>query len=199
MPTGYTADIKNGITFKKFAMNCSRAFGALVMMRDDPADAPIPKSFQPSRYHKDRLAEAKAELARLQKMPIVTAGLAAEGEYQESERRRLAALNKSRELRDKYAEMLAKVRAWKPPTTDHEGLKEFMIEQIESSIDFDCNEKYWNKKSVRQAGAEWLSAKIEKAKRDIAYHTEEYEKECKRAKERTEWVSALRKSLSESE
>lgn len=195
MPTGYTADIKNGITFKRFAMNCSRAFGALVMMRDDPADAPIPKSFKPSNYHKDRLAEAKSELSRLQKMSSVTAELAAEREYQESERRRLSALKETRKLRDKYTAMLAKTRAWKPPTKDHEGLKELMIEQIESSIDFDCDEKYWEKASVRQTGPGWLSAKIDKVKRDIAYHTEEYEKECKWAKERTAWVSTLRKSL----
>ena len=34
MPTGYTADIKDGIDFKTYAMNCARAFGARVMLRE---------------------------------------------------------------------------------------------------------------------------------------------------------------------
>ena len=37
MPTGYTDKIKDGITFKEYAMGCARAFGALITMRDNPA------------------------------------------------------------------------------------------------------------------------------------------------------------------
>jgi hypothetical protein len=65
MPTGYTAAIKDGISFQQFAMACARAFGALVMMRDEPSSAPIP-DFQPSNFHVEHLELARAELARLQ-------------------------------------------------------------------------------------------------------------------------------------
>ena len=43
MPTGYTADIQDGkiTTLREYALSCARAFGALIMMRDDPHDAPI--------------------------------------------------------------------------------------------------------------------------------------------------------------
>jgi hypothetical protein len=36
MPTGYTAAIKDGISFEKFVWDCARGMGALVMMRDEP-------------------------------------------------------------------------------------------------------------------------------------------------------------------
>ena len=52
MPTGYTIDIYNGkkVTFKDFALNCARAFGACVMQRDDPADEK-PKIMPEESYH----------------------------------------------------------------------------------------------------------------------------------------------------
>lgn len=57
MPTGYTAGVKDGTVtdFKAFVMQCARAFGALIDMRDDPSDVPIPKSFAPSSYGKNIL------------------------------------------------------------------------------------------------------------------------------------------------
>ena len=47
MPTGYTAPIKDGISFNDFMWGCARAFGALIMMRDDPPGTPIPERFEP--------------------------------------------------------------------------------------------------------------------------------------------------------
>lgn len=49
MPTGYTADIKDGISFETYAMNCARAFGACVSLRDKPSGGKvIPDAFEPS-------------------------------------------------------------------------------------------------------------------------------------------------------
>ena len=58
MPTGFTCDIKDGITFERFALNCARAFGALINMRDDSLDAEIPDEIKPSDHHVKALAEA---------------------------------------------------------------------------------------------------------------------------------------------
>lgn len=53
MPTGYTVGIADGkiTTFEQYAMTCARAFGALVMMRDDPFDAPIPEEIKVADYY----------------------------------------------------------------------------------------------------------------------------------------------------
>lgn len=44
MPTGYTYPVCEGkITeFPDFALSCARAFGALISMREEPMDAPLP-------------------------------------------------------------------------------------------------------------------------------------------------------------
>lgn len=65
MPTGYTANVHDGITFEQFVWQCARGMGALVTMRDEPTGAPIPERFEPSDYNAKRLQEAKDELVRL--------------------------------------------------------------------------------------------------------------------------------------
>lgn len=100
------------------------------------------------------------------------------------------------ELRRKYSDMLAKVQGWKAPSVDHVGLKEFMVQQITQSIDFDCDTRYYRKHSPElKTGEEWLTAKAKKALRDIDYHTQEQAKEEERTSARNLWLKQLRTSL----
>ena len=68
MPTGYTAVIQDNldISMKDFALVCARAFGACVMMRDEPFDTPIPEEFVPDTYHTDKLKQFTDELNHLE-------------------------------------------------------------------------------------------------------------------------------------
>jgi hypothetical protein len=60
MPTGYTAKLYDGDQkFQDFAMECARAFGALIEMRDEPMNAKIPETFEPSEHHVNGLERAK--------------------------------------------------------------------------------------------------------------------------------------------
>jgi len=69
MPTGYTATLmEKNQTFPEFIMGCARAFGALIMMRDDPNDATIPDKFEPSDYHAKGIIKAREKLAKLKAM-----------------------------------------------------------------------------------------------------------------------------------
>jgi hypothetical protein len=194
MPTGYTAAISKGISFEKFTMDCARAFGALIVMRDEPADAPIPDEFQPSDYHLKELEKLYEERKKLTGMALKdgAAKKMAEEEYEkvykyweDSNKQRL-------ELKNKYNEMLAKVVAWEPPTADHVGLKDFMVQQIQDSIKWDCNEYDPPKK---QSTEEWYSEKCAEVQRSILYHKENHEAEVKRARERSQWVKDLKNSL----
>ena len=67
MPTGYTLELYDGkdITFEEFVLKCARAFGALINMRDEPRDAPIPERFEPSYYHLKELIKAKSGQKKL--------------------------------------------------------------------------------------------------------------------------------------
>jgi hypothetical protein len=193
MPTGYTADIADGITFQKFAMNCARAFGALIALRDEPAGAEIPE-FKPSAYYDTSLAEARERLTRLLALTPDEAEDEALRAHLNAEEARAKYAREKEALRLKYEAMLADVEAWRPPTPDHQGLKNFMREQITESIRFDCGESA-REGATKQAGAEWLAAAIADAERSVAYHAKSRDEEHARVAERNAWVRALRASL----
>ncbi len=194
MPTGYTACIGDkDATFEEFAWGCARAFGAPVMMRDDPRDAPVPDSFVESDYHSESIKKARTRLVELQGMDDAACDASAASEHSESVKVRAECDAKDRALDDRYRAMLAKVEKWQPPTSDHDGLKRFMAEQIESSIKFDCGHVW--EPPVKLTGAAWREEQIAKCTRDLEYHAREARKESTRNAERNAWVKALRDSV----
>lgn len=197
MPTGYTAAIKDGITFKQYALSCARAFGALILMRDESHDAPIPERFEPTDYHLNALTDARADLFRLEQMSDDEAEQEASRVYQEGLTRTEKYIAEANELRVKYEAMLIQARSYRPPTLDHKSYAAFMVEQIESSIKNDCDTSYWtDHRPVPQSGAEYRRNALAEARRQIAYHTAEHAKEVERTNTRNAWIKALRDSLS---
>jgi hypothetical protein len=195
MPTGYTDCLKDGsITFPQFAMQCARAFGALISMRDDPSDAAIPDAFDPSDHHATEHAKAKERLAELHMLKPSDCEVHALHAFLAAKEAHNKRLREIAALRSSYEAMLAKVEDWTPPSSDHYGLQKFMKEQIEQSIDFDCGTKYLTE-PVQRTGAQWLADEIGKAARDIEYHAREHAAEVDRAAKRTAWVRSLRESL----
>lgn len=196
MPTGYTAKLmESGQTFQDFVMQCARAFGACVTMRDDDMDAPIPEEFKPSDYSVKRLAEAEDELPRLQAMndfEMVSFGECKKADSLLSSEKWLA---KENEQNKRLEEMEASVNRWTPPSADHAGLKDFMIRQIRVSK----NSTGYIERSMAETRAKspmaFYREAVVNAKRDIEYHTKSQAEEVERAKSRTEWVRKLRSSL----
>lgn len=195
MPTGYTVDVVDGkvTEFPDFAMTCARAFGALILMRDDPMDAEIPEKFEPSPHYASTLADAESRLSELRAMTpdairgaYEVAHVAAVSYWSESEAK--AAL-----ARRRCEAMLAEVEAWKPPTTDHVEMKKFMRDQLTETIEFDGNHR--SPRPSRQDPATWHQGEIRDTERRIEYYREAMEKDRQRAVERTEWVRKLRESL----
>lgn len=200
MPTGYTCDVQSGkvTEFRDFAMACARAFGACIMMRDEPADTPISERFDPNTsYYDDSLARAKARLIELEAMTPEQADAASRAE-RDAEWQAIEERNQRRAVeRRRYEAMQKHVLAWTPPSDEHVGLKDFMLDQLTRSIDFDCNGSY-DKPAPYLSGDDWKAEQIRKARRDIEYHTKERAKEIERAEERTTWIRQLRESLSAS-
>jgi hypothetical protein len=193
MPTGYTAKLCEGPQkFDEFAMDCARAFGALVMLRDDMT-APIPDEFKPSDYSSKALNEAERSVKKFEAMTDATAAVMAQNEFEiELEkwgRDREHARDRARRLEG----MEREVMAWTPPTPDHQGLKKFMLEQLATTKDFDTYDG--GPKPTLKTPAEFKRAGLQKALENRVYHMRENAKEVERARERTEWVRALRRSL----
>lgn len=194
MPTGYTESIEKGISFEKFALSCSRAFGALIHMRDESADAPLPKKINPHPYHQEELAKTVEKLKAVKKMTLPQIVSACKKEFTSDMEYYLKIKEEKKSLKKKYDLMLNKARKWNPPTTDHEGLKKFMIEQITSSINSDCDFSYYKLPKI-QTPDQYLKKRIKALEDSIAYHKKEWEAEVSRAKERNEWLQSLLKSL----
>jgi hypothetical protein len=192
MPTGYTYPIEDGTLteFPQFALNCARAFGACIEMRDDPLDKPIPDEFQPSTYHTDAVLCAKGCLASL----LVTSPEAVMEKCDEDYIKAVHSYEEAKAERAlhnvRYAAMREKVEAWTPPTPDHENLKKFMLEQIDVSVS-----TYAWTGPERETPAAYLARRIEQANKDILYHTQQAEQDRRQAEQRTSWVRALRESL----
>lgn len=193
MPTGYTADVCDGkITeFRDFALQCARAFGALITMRDERLDAPIPDEVKPSAYHADKLPFLRARLDGMRDMSPEDAERGAEGDYAANVASRAKRDRERQEQNDRLNAMLAGVEDWTPPTADHVEMKNFMCDQLTMSID----KSYAQEPIVKLSGPDWLAEQIVNALREVEYHEAENAKEIERARTRTEWLRQLRASL----
>lgn len=194
MPTSYTAKLNEGEQdFEEFALTCARALGALIDMRDDRMDAKIPEQFEPSDYYKESLEKSRGELFRLESMTTEQIKIECDAEYARRLEDDARYKRKQAGIKARYEAMLKQVRAWTPPTAGHAGLRDFMIQQLEESIEHDCN--YTAPAPVRQTPEKWHRNRIESAEKSLEYAAGAWEKERNRAKSKTEWVQILRQSL----
>lgn len=195
MPTGYTAKlVDEGQTFNEFVLTCARAFGACITLRDDPLSADIPK-FEPTDYHKKAINSAIRKKDRLEAMTPAQASRYGMNEREKEIKSIKNTLKKANLQNDRIYKMLKAVRGWTPPTEEHDGLKTFMIEQLEMSLD-DMN--YWNGRLAEindKSELSYYTDALALAKRDILYHIEENRKEIERVNGRNKWVEDLKASL----
>lgn len=196
MPTGYTAGVADGtITdFSEYAMRCARAFGACIMLRDEPVSAEIPE-FEPSDHHAKALDQAKSQLDALQKMNDT-----AQRRLWAKERANAAIVTRKRlgeiaNQQSRYESMLERAKAYNAPTPDHEKFAEFLVIQLEESIKFDCDTSYYEEQAEPDSFEVWRDSKIDKLNWSIDYHAKKHAAEVLRTKERNEWVRMLKVSL----
>lgn len=195
MPSGYTAPVAEGkITdINQFVTRCARAFGALISMRDDPLDAPLPERIEPiSDYHVKALERAKERLSSLSRMSKSDIERECRLEYERAMETWREWVEESNLKRRRYQDMRAKVLAWEPPSPNHEGLKQFMLEQLSESERYDCHDY---QQPEQQNPDDWYSKALSDARNDIAYHTQKQQEEEERTRERNEWLQTLRRSL----
>lgn len=195
MPTGYTAELcEKGQSFEEFIWRCARAFGACIMMRDDPLDKLPSLSPENDSFYAKEVQKYKNEVVRLGQMSdseLETLGL-------ETLKTEIASYEESSLAHDleqlRLREMLTKVEAWNPPTEDHTKLKEFMIEQIKTSqSDYSYQDSIvkLKAKTPKQRGMELLVHAREMVER----YSEELRKEIERNKDRLSWLTALHESV----
>lgn len=203
MPTSYTSPVGDGemIELRPFIERCAHAF--IYSLRDSGLDSPLPTedTYSSSEYHLESLEKAYKRLAAAKSLDRKQAGTAAKKEHREEVKHDEEYLAKNEATRERYEAMLEQVYTWEPPTKEHEGLKKFMVEQLSESIEFDCGGSYWEEhlanlqKRGPLSGDQWKEQEIERANKDIEYHSEEMAKDKDRAAKNTAWIQALIGSL----
>lgn len=192
MPTGYTADVvENKASFEEFLWRCTRAMGAFFYMRDESLNAKL-RYPEPDTYYQKCLDEAKTALAEAEaRTPeewekVYLDDIAVRGNSDIQIEKSTLAENKA------LSDMLAKVEAWVPPTSEHNGLKTFMIEQLKLSMSPPPSTSYLKKiPTLEQFRADCFAS----LSWDIQYYTDHVEKARKRHRETVEWIDKLMESV----
>lgn len=136
MPTGYTIFIENGkaTTGADFLKICIRNFGCCIGQREDPLSASLITDIKPDTYYKSQYEYYlnKLESFRKKSMEEIKEELRAKGEKELNEKKKY--LSDQQMLRNKYLAIRNDVERWVPPTPDHQGIKDFALEQIDMCI-----------------------------------------------------------------
>ncbi len=195
MPSGYTHDVQTGkITeLSAFAMSCARAFGALISMRDEPLDAPVPDRLEPNTEFYDKaLASARITMDEVPSLSVGDCDQRAAEEFEQALAQYVERQAERYKEEVRYKGMIEKVEQWQVPEAIG-VLRVFMLEQLLESVKFDCN--YKPERPIRLTGEDWRKGQLRQASRDLAYHAEERDKEIERSRDRNEWLADLRRSL----
>ena len=198
MPTGYTAKVQSGEidNLRDFALSCARAFGACITMKEESSDMEIPKYFLPDTEHYDEGISYANEILNT-KWTKEQCEAEANKDYIKTLAYYANSLIEKEEWRKRYEKMLEEVEVWEVPE-NLTGLRNFMYEQLENSIAWDCDISYMEK-PVKLSANEWLNEHIKVAERDLNYYTKERQKEIDRVWERNNWLASLRGCFEESE
>lgn len=198
MPTGYTAKLcEQEQSFSEFALGCARAFGACVMQRDDPSDD-LPKSLERDPHHEKSRITAEATLYALMQLSQEEKNALGEKKKKERVESYTAEVAKRQVIHDRLASMIVEVQAWEVPSPEHEGLKKFMLEQLETTIRHDGDTEYYRKcltEEQAKTPADYFAEEVKSVEWDIEYHTKEDKKSEVRIAEQNKWISELYESI----
>lgn len=206
MPTGYTAGILDDkiTTLSEFVLICSRAFGATIHMREDSLD----KEYIPREVDNYYLKNIKESNIRLEEFKKLTDNEILKEEINNLKQRKEYLQNKIKEIdsnKAKLEKFLVKVESWKLPSEDYKNFKDFMIEQLNSTISFDGNSSYYKqellnlkKKSIKYTDIENIKKeKLEYLEKDIKYAKNYYEEQVEYVNTCNIWMQQLIDSLKE--
>lgn len=203
MPTGYTAGILDGKIndFPEFAKNCMRAFGATIHMKEESLDK-VYTPRTPSKFYKQRITSLKKVLKENETL--------SDKEIIKSEKKFLTIdkvqLTKNLEEKkvnvSKLKMILKDVIKWTPPNIHYKEFKDFMIQQLTSTIDSDGNGSYYvneikkvNERLKNIDPNKIRKERFEKYNKDLIYYTNQYNEELEHCKDSNTWVSTLVESL----
>lgn len=203
MATGYTTGIKDGTIkdFKDFTLTCARAFGACIMQKEDSLLEP-PKLEEVKDFYPFMIEEVERQIQVLKDTSDQDLVSQSIKEKTKSYTESVEAIREKRKLREKYEKILDDAKNW-DVDDDFQDLKNFMIDQLEESIKWDCSTKY-NDESITEyfsstaiTADEIRAEKMDRLKRDLVWYNEKYAEDVKDVNDRNEWKIKLFNKLKE--
>jgi hypothetical protein len=188
MPTGYTIKIEQGCSFKEYILECAKNFGGGRTLCDEVTD----KKLTASLYYYNKIKEVEKEILLLKKLTTDQIKSIIYLECEEINKEN-ETYKKEYELKmQRYANIKNKCEAWIPPTVNHENLKKFAIEQINTSLEFEvCYQRPLPNRNIKI----WYKDREQELKKKLQSLKELHEKEIERTEKQNSWLDALYKSI----
>jgi hypothetical protein len=189
-----TNKVIEGASFPEFAMDCARAFSPLISLRDD-SEAPIPDKIEPyTKASEEMLHEARTRKAEVEAMTTGEAEQAAEMEVASYEQRMNELRRELADAAGKLRAMRAEVGRWSPPSSEHEPLKQYMLDQLDREIEWQTRD-VTDDELQRIEGEEWRRRMLTKLDAEIMRAENEIAEKQRAAEFATRWLTELRASL----
>jgi hypothetical protein len=200
MPSGLTFKIYSGeeLTLRDFALRCVRQLGA-GYFASQQGEKELPKDKAPilkvDNYHEIKILKAEKELEKWENLRnnLEEAQKLYDEQYAQNMQYNTAVNEERKEIKKRYNTVLEKVKAWDIPI-EYNSLKELMLKQLTESIKWDCA-PYTPYKEEKVPIEEWIEVRIRLAKRDLDYHTKEFQEEKRRIAEYNNYLKGLYDAL----
>lgn len=199
MPTGYTDGVAHGdiVSFKEYALLCARAFGVCISMRDEPLGVPIP-FFEENTCLKGMVESCEKDLRDFLSMNQEEKQVAFQNYVSSGIKRHTKIKEEKITMKYRYVSMLEKAKEFVPPTKDHVEYKQFMIQQLEDSIVWDCDTSYYDAKidSLKNLSFEkWLDETLEEKYNSLKRNKKSLQEDNDRINSRNNWIAKLKEVL----
>lgn len=202
MPTGYTFYIKDEkiTSGKEFLKLCTRAFGIAVDLKDKSLDVPTPNHFEPDHYYEKEYKDSLASREKAYSMTLEEAKEDMISKFKNNKASAERCLKDYKNEDKKYLKVREEVEKWTPPTSEHENLKKFCLEQIDMSLNTSlykwCEEDI-NKELDTSDGAirKYIDDLKDQEDEKVNRAYKKYQAELKRIEEKNLWMKQFLDSL----
>lgn len=203
MTTGYTSyindgKITNGADFLKL---CTRNFGVAIELKDEDLSVPTPIHFEPDPYYKEQYEKAVKKRNKYRKMTLDEAREEFIDQSIENINSTKSHLKNLIGENDKYRAIKNEIMQWIPPTSDHEKLKEYAINQLDISMNSADTIKYYKEESDKmiddneKAVTEYLDRKREMTEGNVIRSYKKWQENIKETEKKNLWMKQFLDSL----
>lgn len=188
-------------SFEEAIWTFARAFGALILMRDDPMDAPVPERFEPADYYPKKVMESQKEIDGFLALTADEKESIRQKEIADYQAKADEALIEDQKEFDRLNALLTEAYSWNPqPERDYSGIKSMVVETLEKAIkDNNPSDDNYYKEQIRKlqnlTPVEFALERELTLRRAVTSATTNLREEQERVDGRNAWIKGLRESL----